>query len=473
MTENLQLFLNVMIYFLNFMAVIFLMFAVTLNFNYIEMFSTITDNWRLSPIVDLIVTSNKICPDEYAYMINYNWPGTKDGCDCLNKFNLTGNTDKENKIKQGQCTLTLKEQGCMTIMNTGTVNVNKWNNYTICIKRSGVDYLGLYKNIYKGNCPVNFTNCGEIDSLSNLLCVPNNEGCPYDTRLFKTKLFNNIKEDSFPMRVLIELIVSQGEVCIKNDEMNILTETVYELFNNKKTIKCITHLEYETLVFKYDNRYQKLDSVKTRDYFLQETLIKLYGDLINNTGFSRNYFQFDTSLYTRNFIGWNKNCSFLINNIFSIKDILSQIEKNSNFYLMFSLVILIYCMLFIMILKELLEDIFYFKLGIVLFYNLIVDLVFFLIIREFFWIRYCFDQLNLIIMKGCSDTLTNLLFKYILTSINEIESFYIITIILYISMFMISILMICLTFYKNFKRKLLRFVTAQNYNNTIELALLM
>ena len=82
-------------------------------------------------------------------------------------------------------------------------------------------------------------------------------------------------------------------------------------------------------------------------------------------------------------------------------------------------------------------------------------------------------ELNLIIMKGCSDTLTNLLFKYILTSINEIESFYIITIILYISMFMISILMICLTFYKNFKRKLLRFVTAQNYNNTIELALLM
>ena len=76
-------------------------------------------------------------------------------------------------------------------------------------------------------------------------------------------------------------------------------------------------------------------------------------------------------------------------------------------------------------------------------------------------------------MKGCSDTLTNLLFKYILTSINEIESFYIITIILYISMFMISILMICLTFYKNFKRKFLRFVTAQNYNNTIELALLM
>jgi hypothetical protein len=50
MTENFHLFLNVIVYFLNFSGIICMMFIVTLNFHHLEMIGHIISNWKLSPI---------------------------------------------------------------------------------------------------------------------------------------------------------------------------------------------------------------------------------------------------------------------------------------------------------------------------------------------------------------------------------------------------------------------------------------
>jgi hypothetical protein len=126
-----------------------------------------------------------------------------------------------------------------------------------------------------------------------------------------------------------------------------------------------------------------------------------------------------------------------------------------------------------MILKELLEDQFYLKLGILGFYNLIVGMILYLIISDYFSIRQSTKDIEEFVMKGCSDYQTNLLLKYVLISLSEIEKLYTLTIIFYISMFLLSILKICMTYYKQYKRKMNEILLEQNTNNMIELAFLM
>jgi hypothetical protein len=276
------------------------------------------------------------------------------------------------------------------------------------------------------------------------------------------------------VKVSVEFEVSQGEICINKNETNILSETVYDLINQKKSLKCSTKLNDEIFEnITNDERYFNLSSVKTYDFFLQTQLNKIYNELVKIDAFPKAFFEYDISLYSRNYIGWNKTCESLIYEVLEVDFILSRIESISTFYLIFSLIILIYCMLFIMILKELLQDQFYLNIGILMFYNVIVGFILFLLIYDFFCIRKSRDTLEIIVMKGCSDQLTNLLFKYILSSINEIERLFILTIIFYISMFLISILKLCLSYYKQYKRKLIRILSEPRTNNTIELALLM
>ena len=475
MTENFQLFLNVLMYFLNFKGIICLMFVVTLNSSYFQIFTQITKNWQLQPIIDVVTIHSKICPDGYSFLFNYQWPGTKEGCDCMNKFNLTGFKDNENKIKQGPCSSLLVALDCKSLKKTDLTFVNSWNNLTICAKRGDRNYLFSYSNnlVSKQKCPLDKKSCGEIDSLGNLLCLNKTEKCPLNNIVISKKLGNqNIKDEK--VKLAIEFEVSQGKVCINKNETNTLTDSVFDLVNNKKNFKCTTKFSDDILeTHSYDQRFFNLTTIKTIDYFLQNELIHIYNDLVNINSFPKAFFDYDISLYSRNYIGWHKSCERLIHKLLEVEKILSRIESISTFYLIFSLIILIYCMLFIMILKELLHAQYYLNIGIILFYSVIVSLIVLLLIYDFFCIRKSRDTVEIIVRKGCSDHLTNLLFKYILSSINEIERLFILTIIFYISMFLLSILKLCLTYYKKYKRKLLRILSEHNSNNTIELALLM
>jgi len=451
------------------------MFVVTINFSYLQIFSQITKNWQIGPIVDIVTIPTNTCPDNYSFVLNYKWPGSKDGCDCVGKFNLTANKDNENRIKQGPCSSLLIALGCRSLKKTEMTFVNSWNNMTICGKRNNTTYLISYKNsvVSKKDCPIHLKHCGEIDSLGNILCLNQTEKCPLNNLILSKKLGNMINTDH-KVKVSVEFEVSQGEICINKNETNILSETVYDLINQKKSLKCSTKLNDEIFEnITNDERYFNLSSVKTYDFFLQTQLNKIYNELVKIDAFPKAFFEYDISLYSRNYIGWNKTCESLIYEVLEVDFILSRIESISTFYLIFSLIILIYCMLFIMILKELLQDQFYLNIGILMFYNVIVGFILFLLIYDFFCIRKSRDTLEIIVMKGCSDQLTNLLFKYILSSINEIERLFILTIIFYISMFLISILKLCLSYYKQYKRKLIRILSEPRTNNTIELALLM
>jgi hypothetical protein len=42
------------------------------------------ENFRESPIVDIKAFDNgEKCPDGFVSIFNYTWPGTIEGCDCL------------------------------------------------------------------------------------------------------------------------------------------------------------------------------------------------------------------------------------------------------------------------------------------------------------------------------------------------------------------------------------------------------
>ena len=71
MIENFQLFLNVIMYFLNFSSIICMMFIITANFNYVNIFGDVLNNWSNGPIEDLRLIKKtsaeieNVCPNDY------------------------------------------------------------------------------------------------------------------------------------------------------------------------------------------------------------------------------------------------------------------------------------------------------------------------------------------------------------------------------------------------------------------------
>lgn len=478
MIENFQLFLNVVVYFLNFSGIICMMFVITSNFSYFTMVNQIFYNWSLGPIEDIKIfekiKSEKeyMCPDNYEYLFKFQFPGTKSGCNCLNIFNMTGYTEFENKLLPGSCSLMLVKFGCQTVADLPSKTLHSIEDKFYCIHRKEFNYLQNYReNIFDISCPTGRKSCGIIDSVGNLLCIELEKECAINGNEKNIDSLNyiNINRNNFTKisysfldtpqliqdisKKFIQFSLSQGLTCINNDEINLNQEDIHELFNSRKTMKCATQLFENNLKFKYDTRYKPLAMLNTDSVFYKEDFIKT--NLETLPKFPKSYFTSPIIISGRNYIGWHKKCKDFIFQFQSMHKLSQKIENYSIFYLIYSLVMLIYCMLFIMIFKELIYEQYTLKICIILIHVLMILVLFSLVLADYLEITKYLDLCFLIIKKRCSDEETNRLILFVLDVFRDIARLYMITIILDIIMILLSIIKIMLTLYKLYKRSIL------------------
>jgi hypothetical protein len=81
-------------------------------------------NWEYTPIEDIIVfEGDKICPDNYSYLISRHWNGMNSGCVCSSK--------NGEKISFGECDLKQVRRNCTTIKEIKPRNIHQVNGLTI------------------------------------------------------------------------------------------------------------------------------------------------------------------------------------------------------------------------------------------------------------------------------------------------------------------------------------------------------
>lgn len=114
-------------------------------------------------IIDVQVTTDRECPNNYEHAFSFNWPGTGFGCYC--------EADKNNSfVLEGYCSPSLIQSNCTNIGSQAERDAHYWRNGSnICIRRSTVSFANEEK--YDGSNKI----CGSSDSL---VIVPTGAACP-------------------------------------------------------------------------------------------------------------------------------------------------------------------------------------------------------------------------------------------------------------------------------------------------------
>jgi hypothetical protein len=490
MTENFHLLLNVVVYFLNFSSIICMMFVITTNFSYFDMVKHIFTNWSQGFIEEVkLINKTKsekenVCPSNYEYLFKFDFPGTRVGCNCLGLENITDYPEFQNKLLSGSCSSVLTKFGCQTVSDIPSKTIHSLGDKYYCVKRTRFNYLLNYSNSIYANCPENYKNCGVVDSLSNSLCLENhNQLCPFtipdNYNLNGTQIFNLWQEENLEKisnlikhlsQFYLQFSLSQSEMCINNDEINLLSDDLYELFNKRKSMKCATQVSPISSRFKYDFRFQPLIITKTKMVFFYEDFLK--NNLENLPNFPLEFFNDPIILYGRNYIGWNRKCKDYLYKFKTISETAEIIKKFSVFYLVFALFILIYCMLFIMIFKELIFEKYFLKILIILIHVTMIFIIFYFLLKDYAELSNSINLCLIIIKKRCSDEETNRLIIFVLEIFIYISNLFLISIVLYIIMILLSLVKIILTVYKIYKRDILSRLMQGNLNE-FEMVLLL
>lgn len=118
------------------------------------------------PITDIKAVTGS-CTSGYEEMMVRRWPGTRAGCYC----------NGEVTVKHGSC-----GKGCEDIEGQAPVEITRFFNKTICVKRSGVDIMSSVrpKENNRTECEEsNYKPCGSGD-VSHEVCVLSSNDCPID-----------------------------------------------------------------------------------------------------------------------------------------------------------------------------------------------------------------------------------------------------------------------------------------------------
>ena len=437
---------NVIIYFLNFGAIIFLLYIVSCDLTIFSVFNQIFQNWELGTINEIIVLNESQCPSHTQSLFKYVFPGIVEGCDCVN----TGN-----KLMAGECTNAELLDGCKPVKGIYKGEFNTINNVSYCVDRnSNSNYYSFYQSnklhLNKTDC-VNETYCGIIDSIGNVLCVNQEEKCP----TIKIVLDNNNKIESLFNDInpnYIEFKLSQDRICINNDQFIFGSKENYPLINNNHKTKC------ESLFFSnepYDDRFNFINTTKAN-----EVLSYHYSHRLHSLPyFPDSFFDSDVHIYGRNFIGWKLECKPLFPSLFLIQPLYKNISLYSPLYLILSMILLLYCLIFLMIMKEMFIENPFTEIILMIGHSLSFSACSIMLILDYIDIIKVTSFLQKAINLNCSDKQTIITIANLLNVSLYLQKKYSFVTLLFVIMSIISFLKFGILYYKLHKPFFISFIT--------------
>ena len=292
-----------------------LVYFLILNSKTVSYFISYHNNHQLEPIFNISI--DKKIDDFYEDQTYLTLPGTYDGCFCYN------NTNDIVVTIQSKCGKL--EKVCKEVKAKSGFKIEKWKNTKLFYRRGNKDIRTYYWDYYNSSVEAGhncselgevYKPCGILDSLNNILCLPENENCPindiqinnnstaengYTTLPLKDGSYLHYSNKQVDKKIYLELIVNQDTPCYnyKKETNNKILN--YSLFIDPDDIKCET--KYEGNVT--NNEWSVIDSEPGEELLNDNDMLHYFKtDLI---GFPQDSYNTPFNLYYRNYIGVQKS----------------------------------------------------------------------------------------------------------------------------------------------------------------------
>ncbi|CAI2362240.1 unnamed protein product [Moneuplotes crassus] len=278
-------------------------------------------NWDLQPIVDIKTALNG-CPPGYEDLINEEWPGTIEGCDCRRAWGVYKD------LYSSSCTYNQTRDDCRTVPRLSPMPIKKFYSYRICGKRQGEPFYmseSPYTKFASTECPQGYKICGGDDP-DTQTCVRENHQCPINDVIItdssldvpsgyksiqldsgmilaftnsSTHRTNSIKSAGLP---IVRFKLVEGQVCAEpSQEATTEGRFLYQLLN-KYSYACWT----EVAGSKTDPRYKKVASIKENRLYEDNGISYV---TVNLPMYDRSKeFIYDWNLYSQTYITWSPGC---------------------------------------------------------------------------------------------------------------------------------------------------------------------
>jgi len=295
--------------------------------------SSIGKNWAKGPISDAEASGYE-CSAGKTPAIDDFWQGTVQGCNCPA---LIGDG-----LSRSACSR--RSYTCANVFPIGPIPYRIWKGSNICVKR-GPNYLDLKTGKSAADCGSGYKSCGIADTLNQVLCYPNNVECPYnfikvlpnsatvpsDKKYISIPLgaFNSdskmiFSNENISGKSVIQFKIDDNTPCLSPDYRNLAVKPYYlEKVWNMNT--CSNNIGGKN----EDESYTKIDSESYQRLYSDNQIMGILQSLPKFQSY--NYLSGQTSLYYKNYIGFNKQCvSKLIGNASSTQILtdLVQIEAS-------------------------------------------------------------------------------------------------------------------------------------------------
>ena len=330
-----------------------LLYFLILNSKTVSYFMSYHNNHQLEPIFNISI--DKKIDDFYEDQSYMTLPGTYDGCFCYN------NTNDIVVTIQSKCGKL--EKVCKEVKAKTGFKIEKWKNKKLFYRRGNKEVRTKYWDYYNSSVEVGhqcselgeYKQCGILDSLNHILCLPKNEECPindiqindnstaekgYTTLPLNNGTYLHFSRDKINNTIYLELIVNQDTPCYnyKKETNNKILN--YSLFIDPDDIKCETEFEGKGT----NDEWKVIDSEPGEELLNNNDMLHYFKtDLI---GFPQDSYTTPFHLYYRNYIGAkiSKECieqyenNGEIFNITKVKDLekhYKQVKMNVLFAIIF------------------------------------------------------------------------------------------------------------------------------------------
>ena len=318
---NIKSYLYVSSYIIVIFPIITLIFSVTYtNTPYLTGFlQELSNSLNDYPLTDLEYIYS--CPNEKYALTIFTIPESVQGCACLNLTYEYKQTNKE-IVFRGKCSKNNTLNGCISISNYSSVDLKIWHSKIFCCKRYSDEtsgYKKYFKNsVLKGeNCSEGYKKCGKLDDMDNYLCLPIDEPCPVNDIKVLDQKDDNLTDYTFYQigdkylyftntstenPLITKLKTFEGKLCHGKGYYH----TDYPQFildNNFEKYGC----RYEIQDTLYDESIEKLDII-TKDELYKDNGIHMFSRYNNSCEYPYFSLNADIFLYSKRYIGFNKQC---------------------------------------------------------------------------------------------------------------------------------------------------------------------
>ena len=149
----------------------------------LSILNEITSTMNDYPLADLSYEDN--CEQHYSQYL-YVFPGSKEGCSCINTNDYKCEQSGKYKVSPGFCDYNQTYNGCKDISKVDKQYLYSWGKGKFCSKKYNTEeyelkgYLHFLNNsvLEKENCENGYKKCGKLDDMGNYICVNETEECP-------------------------------------------------------------------------------------------------------------------------------------------------------------------------------------------------------------------------------------------------------------------------------------------------------